>query len=263
MRRMHSWFIALALALPALLMALPAQAESLAELVKRADLIFRGDTSAAVLQMEVKTKSYHRSYKIVSWDDARKGDRSLIKILGPAAWRGHATLKIGDKLKLFNPKTNHVQVVGHSMLGNSWMGSHFSNDDLVKETRLARDYKLKLAKKWKAKAPNGERATFYRVSMTPRPTAPVAWGRIVYELWDTGKSAAPTKAEYYRKAGDKKSARVISFTDLGDLGGRIVPRKMTVRVARKPGEYTRITYKKLKLNIDIPARKFSEQAMRH
>jgi len=240
-----------------------ARAGELQDLVRRADMVFRGKTSAAVLEMKVKTSSYTRSFKIVAWDDARSGDRTLIKILGPAAWRGNATLKIGDSLELYDPKTNHVQVVGHSMLGSSWLGSHFSNDDLVKETRLARDYRLALDKKWTGEAAVGGSATHYRVAMTPKPTAPVAWGRIVYELWENDTAIVPVKAEYYRKAGDRTSARTMTFTDVKKLGGRWVPATMTVRLRSKPGEYTRLVYRKLKLDVDIPASKFTEQAMRH
>jgi hypothetical protein len=238
-------------------------AESLENLVNRADMVFRAKTSAAVIDMKVKTKSYERSFKIVAWDDSRDGDKSLFKILGPASWRGHATLKVGNKLKLYNPKTNHVQVVGHSMLGNSWMGSHFSNDDLVKETRLSRDYQLSLLKKWTAPAPVGGSATYYRIAMTPRPTAPVAWGRIQYELFENGAAIVPVRADYFRKKGDTSAARTMIFDHIKELAGRQVPTHMTVSLARKPGEYTRIVYKKLKLNVKIPPSNFTEQAMKH
>ena len=246
-----------------LLWATPARAETLNELVRRADMIYRGKTSAAVMTMAVKTKSFDRSYKIVAWDDSRSGDRTLIRILGPAAWRGHGTLKIGEQLKLFDPKTDRIQVVGHSMLGGSWMGSHFTNDDLVKETRLARDYTLSLIKKWEAPAPVGGNATYYRIAMTPKPSAPVAWGKIVYELWESPKAIAPASATYYRKASDQAPVRTMKFSAIKELAGRWLPTKMTITVASKPGEYTRLTYTKLRLNVDIPKDKFTEQALRH
>jgi outer membrane lipoprotein-sorting protein len=240
-----------------------AHAGELENLVRRADLVFRGKTSAAVFDMRVKTDSYDRTYKIVSWDDSRKKeDKMLIKILGPASWRGHATLKVGDTLKLYNPKTDHVQVVGHSMLGNSWMGSHFSNDDLVKETRLARDYNLSLIEKSKKKAPVGGKATYYRIKMSPKEDAPVAWGKIVYVLFENDEALCPVRADYYRKADDDASVRTIRFTDVKKLGGRYVPADMTVRLKSKPKEFTRIHYRKIKFDIDIPASKFTEQAMR-
>lgn len=259
MRLRLGWLVAVAV----MLLCGSAQAETVDKLVRRADMVFRGKTSASVMTMDIKTKSFERSYKLVAWDDARGSDRTLIKILGPALWRGHGTLKLGSQLKLYEPKTNHVTVVGHSMLGDSWMGSHFSNDDLVKETRLARDYDMSLLKKWSAASPTGSgQATFYRVQLTPKPTAPVAWGKIVYELWAKGPAIAPRSADYYRKATDSNPVRTIAFHGVTELGGRTVPAVMTCTVASKPGEHTRITYKKLKLNVDIPSSKFTEQALR-
>ena len=252
----------LALVICTAVSAAPARADEMKKLIDRADLVFRGKTAAAVLEMEIKTKSFQRSYKIVSWDDSRGKERTLIKILGPALWRGYGTLKIGDGLKLYNPKTNHVTVVSHSMLGDSWMGSHFSNDDLVKETKLSRDYRFKLIKKWAAKSELGANSNFYRVELKPTPSAPVAWDRIVYEVVEDGDVVLPLSAAYYRKAKDGSPTRTITFTEPKRLGGRLVPAVMTVTVAKKPGEYTKIVYKKLKLNANLPKSKFTEQALR-
>lgn len=240
----------------------PARADDVKDLIDKADMVFRGKTSAAVLAMEIKTSSFQRFYKIVSWDDSRAKDHSLLKILGPALWRGYGTLKVGEQLKLFNPKTNHVTVVSASMLGDSWMGSHLTNDDLVKETKLAEHYEYQLLKKWEGKSELGDGSTFYRVRLKPKPTAPVVWDRIVYEIIEKGKDVLPTRAQYYRKAKDATPTRTMIFKDVKKLGGRTVPATMKVTVAKKPGEYTRIVYKKLRFNVKIPKSKFTEQSLR-
>jgi hypothetical protein len=256
-----------ALAAAAVAVALPGRASAaptpLDELVRKADTVLRGQSSAGVLTMDVKTQSYSRSFKIVMWDDSRGEDRTLIKILGPALWRGYGTLKVGSQLKLYNPKTDHVTVVSGSMLGDDWMGSHFSNDDLVKETRLARDYRVRLVKSWPGTDPTGAAATFHLLELTPKPTAPVAWGRILYQLWERGDTVLPTKAEYFRKAAAKTPDRTLLFTDVKPLGGRLVPARMVMTLARKPGEHTAISYSELRFDIAIPASKFTEQALRH
>jgi len=233
------------------------------DLVEKADMAMRGDTSAGVFEMEIKTSSYERSYKIVMWDDRRGGhERTLIKILGPALWRGFGTLKLDSQLKLYDPKTNHVTVVSHSMLGDSWMGSHFTNDDLVKETQLAKHYDTKLLKKWTAASALGKESTHYLVELTPKPTAPIAWDRIVYTIISDGKIALPTQADYYRKAKQKKPSRTMTFSDIGDLGGRTLPKVMKITVANKPGEHTLIKYAELKFDVKIPKQKFTEQALK-
>lgn len=251
-------FLFVAIIAPATAVATP-----LKTLVDRADMVLRGKTSAGVFSMQIKTSSYERTFNIVIWDDSRHDeDRTLIRILGPALWRGHGTLKRGAQLKLYNPRSNHVTVVSSSMLGDSWMGSHFTNDDLVKETRLARHYDMKREKKWRGKNEAGEQVTFHRLRLTPKPTAPVAWGKIVLELWERGELVIPTRMAYHRKASSKRADRTLTFDDVKQLGGRTVPSRMTMTVADKPGEYTRIVYKKIKFGIKIPGSKFTEQALR-
>lgn len=263
-RRRWWWPVAGALvATLAVALAAPgAHAGELDDLVDRADNVFRSKTAAGVLEMEVKTSSFTRNYKVVSWDDRRGKGRVLVKILGPAMWRGYGTLKIGNQLKLYNPRTNHVAVVSSSMLGDSWMGSHFTNDDLVRETELARDYTLELARKWQGDSPLGTKATFYRIRMTPKPTAPVAWGRIDYELFDDGKNILPLSARYFRKPKDTRASRTMTFSRFAALGGRVIPAEVKVTVADKPGEYTRIAYDTIKYDVEIPSSKFTEQALR-
>jgi hypothetical protein len=253
----------LAFILGLLIFARPASADDLTGLLRQADLIMRGKTSGSVFSMEIQTKRYSRSFKMVAWEDNRRGDKTLVKILGPALWRGFGTLKVGDQLKLFNPRTHHVTLVGQSMLGDSWMGSHFSNDDLVKETKLAKHFNHRLKKKWQAKTADGKDATFYLLSLSPKPRAPVAWGRIDYQLWRAGDLVMPVRADYFRKAKDKKPTRWMTFGQVKVLGGRKVPTEMKVELASKPGEYTKIVYRKLKFNVEIPSSKFTEQALSH
>lgn len=243
-------------------LAAPVHAEDLADLLNKADMVHRGNSSAALFEMEIKTDSYERSYKVAMWDESNDKPRTLVKILGPALWRGFGTLKVGERLKLFDPKTNHITLVSSSMLGDNWMGSHFSNDDLVKETRLARDYRIKLVKKWNGRSSFGQDGTFYRLALSPKPRAPVAWGRIEYELWTNGKTAIPVEVQYYRKPQDQTPSRTMSLSNVREFGGRLVPAEVKVTVAKKPGEYTKVTYTTLKFGVEIPSSKFTDSALR-
>jgi len=264
---MKKFATAVGLALVTLVRAGPARAQDnqdAAALVDKADMIYRGKTSAALFDMVVKTRTSERTYKIVTWsqqDDEE--DRVLIKVLGPALWRGFGTLKIGNSLKLYDPKSNHVTVVSHSMLGDSWMGSHFSNDDLVKETRLARDYRVKPLSATTRDSELGTQVTYHTLELRPKPRAPVVWGRVVYELWSHGDAAIPVKVAYFRKPGDRAPTRTIRFSNVREFDGKLAPAQVEVTVADKPGEFTRVAYESIKLGARIPARKFTEQALRN
>ncbi|HEY6178885.1 MAG TPA: outer membrane lipoprotein-sorting protein [Kofleriaceae bacterium] len=240
-----------------------AGADELGDLVHKADMVYRGKSSASVFDMTIKLHAGERVYKVIVWSENGEEDRVLIKLLGPALWRGFGTLKLGNSLKIYDPKSNHVTVVSHSMLGDSWMGSHFSNDDLVKETRLDRDYQIKSLATDTRDTDLGFKATYHTLELTPTPRAPVVWGRIVYELWAHDDAAVPVKVTYYRKAEDRTPARTITFTQVREFDGRLVPATLQVTVTDKPGEFTRIDYEKLKFNVRIDPQKFTEQALMH
>ena len=255
--------VGIAAATALLLFTLPASAgKSISQLVHRADHILRGNTTAALLKMHVHTSSYDRSYDMVYWGDERGGtSRGLVKVLGPARWRGNGTLKVGGRLSLYDPRSDRVTVLSSTMLGDNWMGSHFTNDDLVKETDLAKDYRPHLDKSWEADA-NGSPAHYYRIRLDPKPTAPVAWNHITIELYEQGASLIPTVEEYYRRVGEKRPTRTLTMTDVKEMGGRKVPTTLTMRVAAKPGEYTSLIYEKVRFDADVPGSKFTEQALR-
>jgi hypothetical protein len=255
--------IAAALLLSLAVAAPASAAKTLESLVRRADHVLRGKTTAALLTMHVHTKSYDRTYSMVYWgDDRGSTSRALIKVLGPARWRGHGTLKVGGRLSLYDPSTDRVTVLSSSMLGDNWMGSHFTNDDLVKETDLAKDYHSHLDKTWVADV-DGRPARYYRIRLDPTPKAPVAWNHITAELYEQGSHVIPTRQDYYKRAGQKQPTRTMTLGDVKDMGGRLVPTKLVMRVADKPGEYTEIDYKKVRFDADVPSSKFTEQALRN
>ncbi len=224
--------------------------------------MLRGKTTAALLTMRVHKKSYDRSYSMVYWGDERGGtSRALIKVLGPARWRGHGTLKVGSRLSLYDPSSDRITVLSSSMLGDNWMGSHFTNDDLVKETDLAKDYVPHMLKTWVADA-NGKPARYYRIRLDPTPRAPVAWNHITVQLYEQGTHVIPTREEYYRRKNQKQPTRTLTLGDVKDMGGRLLPTKLVMHVADKPGEYTSLTYKKVRFNANVPSSKFTEQALR-
>lgn len=239
-----------------------ASAASAQELIAKAAHVLRGKTTAALLDMHIHTQSYDRSYSMLLWGDERGGSsRALIKILGPARWRGHGTLKVAGKLSLYDPSTDRITVLSSSMLGDNWMGSHFTNDDLVRETELSQDYTARSLRDWSGQVA-GKPVVFHSVWLTPTPHAPVAWDHIVYELYEQGDSVIPTREDYYRRQQQPAPTRSLTFDQVKNLGDRSAPTRLTVHVADKPGEYTELVYKQVKFDADIPKSKFTEQELR-
>lgn len=264
MRRARPLALAVALLVGLLASARLARAQvDVVDLVRRADHVLRGTTTASVLHMDVHTRTYDRHYSMVYWEDDHGGASSvLVKILGPAMWRGHGTLKVGNRLSLYDPSSDRMTVLSSSMLGDSWMGSHFNNDDFVKDTDLARDYTTREVGSRAGTSADGHAVTFHDLELRPTPTAPVAWDHIVASLYVDGRAVIPVRFDYYRRAGESAPYRTLAFSDVKTLGGRLAPSTLTMTVADKPGEYTRVVYDEVRFDVAIPASKFTEQALR-
>jgi hypothetical protein len=258
MRPTLSTVLSALIALPVLLAAAPATAPAEAkrdarahDLLKRVDDLWRGDASHAVMRMRVKTSHYERNMKMDAW--SKGTDDTLVRILEPAREKGTATLKAGEAIYTYLPHTDRTLKLNSGMMGGSWMGSHFTNDDLVRESRLSDDFNASITFE-------GERggAKVVELTLVPTPDAAVVWGKIVTVIDD--RSLNPIQSTYYDE--DLKPARTMTFRDLKMLGGRMAPSVMHLVPADKPKEYTEMIYDSLELNPKLPAGLFSLQNLR-
>ncbi len=98
----------------------------------------------------------------------------IARILEPKKERGSATLKAGNELFTYLSKTGRTIKISGTMMGASWMGSHFTNDDLVRETRLSDDY---TAVQLAAEPRDGEAVHRFELRPRARPPGGVGQGR--------------------------------------------------------------------------------------
>jgi outer membrane lipoprotein-sorting protein len=229
-------------------MRLPAVQTSLAarEILDHVDDLYRGESSHGRLTMTVKTVHWERTLEIEFWDKGKT--QSLFRILAPKKEAGTATLRSGNDIWNFLPHVNRVIKLPSSMMSASWMGSHFTNDDLVKETRMADDYAYRVTF-------DGERGGRPIVELTcdPKPKAAVVWGAVVVTV-DRGHYL-PVEIRYFNE--DHSLARTLSFSDVTRLGGRDLPAVMTLVPSDKPGESTIIRYETLEFDVRLEDSFFS------
>lgn len=239
------------LAIMALLSTTAVAAEpTIEELLTATDDVGRGTSSIAVIQMDVKTSRYERSMTMKAWSQGK--EKSLIRILAPAKDAGVSTLKVDDNMWNYLPKVDRTMKLPAGMMSGSWMGSHFSNDDLVKEVRLAVDYDVELRQK-PADNPQGA----YVISLVPHEDVPVVWGRVEVRVLP---NKVPLDVRYFDE--DDALARTMSFEDPQDYGMGLMPRIMTLTPADKEGEFTRITYVEVDFATEVPDSVFSQQSLR-
>ncbi len=248
MRRYQSWQIAAAAVLLCGLPSFPAQAMEVEELIRHVDRLWRGATSQSTMTMTVKTSRYQRSMTMEAW--SRGKDYSLIVIRKPVKDRGIATLKVKENIWNYLPKINRVTKVPSSMMSGSWMGSHFTNDDLVKESTFEDDYDSSITYEGKR-----DGKMIYEFTSLPKPDAAVVWGRVVMELEQ--KSLAPYRALYYDEDG--VLVRTLIFDKNKKIGERIVPMRMSLQPEDKPNESTVILYNSIEFGVPLEESFFSLQ----
>jgi hypothetical protein len=220
-------------------------------LLAEVDDLWRGQSSHAITTMQVKTEHYTRSMRMEGWSKGK--EKTLVRVIEPLREKGTATLKSGNHIYTYLPKTDRTIKLTSGMMMGSWMGSHLTNDDLVKEARLEEDYDGEISFE-------GERddQNVIEFTLIPKPDAAVVWGKLVLVI-EAG-THNPIIEYYYDE--DMQLARTISFSDLKQLGGRLRPSVLRVEPEDKPGEYTEFVYESLEFDVELDDRLFSLSSLR-
>lgn len=215
-------------------------------LMRRTEHVLEGRSSVAVMRMDIKTPAWRRSLKMKVWSQGR--DLALIRIQeGGPREVGMMTLKRERQLWNYLPQAGRVMKLPSGMLGDSWMGSDFTNDDLVKGSSISTDYTSSVDKTVEH---DGRRAWF--ITLKPKPESKVVWGKV--ELFLDRATCVPLEQRFYDEEG--AIARTMSFGQLKQVGWRTFPSKMTVLPSEADRE-TSITYESIEFDVPIDEQTFS------
>ena len=218
------------------------------ELVRQVETQYQGATSHAVMRMTITTASWTRELKLEAWGRGR--DDFLARIMEPKKEAGIATLKVGDDIWNYLPKIDRVMQVPSSLMGEGWMGSHFTNDDLVRESRMADDYTFAVT----FEGPR-DGQSILEITLTPKPDAPVVWGKVVVEV--TAQRIA-VRIRYFNEKGEL--ARTLRFSEVEQVGERKVP-TVARMTPTEDGEYTEVRYLQWEFDVDVPEGRFSLRSL--
>jgi len=234
--------VVLLLAMPLLLCVSGSSALDVQALIREIEQQYMGSSSYALSTMQVETTHWQRSLEMEAWSLGR--DYFLVRILEPVKERDVATLKRNREVWNYLPKVDRVIKIPPSMMGGSWMGSHITNDDLVKANHIDEEYNLTLL---------AETTDHYLVECLPKPDAAVVWGKIVYRI--KKQPRVPERIDYFDE--DMIRVREIHFDDVQQIGDRIVPMRLTVRPLEKPDESTVLQYHELQYDVPLEDSYFS------
>jgi len=197
------------------------------QIIEHIEKLLWGKTSRGRYTMRISTPRWQRTLEIDMW--MRRPDKTFIRIRAPAKEAGTASLRIGDEMWNYIPKVERVIKIPPSMMLQPWMGSDFANDDLVKESSVIRDYQHRVI----GREQQGDDAVLV-VEALPRENAAVVWGKLVYRVRE--RDLMPLKQDYFSERGER--IKEMTFSQVKQMGGRLLPTHWEMRSLRKPGNVT-------------------------
>jgi outer membrane lipoprotein-sorting protein len=220
------------------------------DIIQRADERMRGNSSYAELSMEIIRPEWKRTMSMKSW--SKGTEYALVYIAAPAKDKGTVSLKIGNEMWNWLPTIERSVKVSPSMMMQSWMGSDFTNDDLIRQSSIVHDYNHTLLGDEKFQS-----IDCFKIQLIPKPDAPVVWGKII--TWIATENYNQLQAEYYDEDGTL--INTMTGYDLKTLDGRLLPTRWEMVPAHEPGNKTVMTYNQIDFNIPLDDNFFSKQNM--
>ncbi|OQY24987.1 MAG: outer membrane lipoprotein-sorting protein [Desulfobacteraceae bacterium 4572_35.2] len=221
------------------------------DIVRASDEKMRGQSSFTEITMQIIRPDWLRTMKMRGWTKGE--DYSLVLVLAPARDKGSSSLKRGKEMWNWVPRIERVIKIAPSMLGQSWMGSDFTNDDLINQSSIVVDYTHTILRQ-----ESFDSTPCWVIEATPLADAPVVWGKLV--VWVSQSELNQRKVEFYDEFGDL--INTMSSYELKVLGGRLIPTRMEMQPADKHGQKTVLSYSAAEFDFAIDDDFFSLDQMR-
>ena len=248
---MNNWRKLLLTIVVTVLFASVSWGQTAREIIDKADKKMQGNSSKSEMIMRIVRPDWTREIGIKGW--ALGKEYSLMLMTSPARDKGSAFLKRESEIWNWQPSIDRVIKLPPSMMMQSWMGSDFKNDDLVKESSIVRDYAHTLEGDTTI---NGRDA--WKIVLIPNEDAAVVWGRI--EAYISKEEYLQLLFRYYDE--DDFLVNTMILSDIKEMGGRVLPTHLEVIPAENPDQKTEIIYKSMEFEINIKSNFFSIQNMK-
>ncbi len=212
--------------------------------VKHFEDLYRSDNSISVAELTVTRPRRKRTIEMKVWTKGE--EKTLVVVLSPAREKGTATLKVEKNLWNYLPRIKRTIRIPPSMMLASWMGSDFTNDDLVRESSYREDYTYRL--EGPSKDPPG-----WLIAFDAKPDVVGLWKR--FELIVSEDGRVPLQARYYDRKG--RLSRTITWDNVAEFDGRRIPSHVVLIPTDKEGHKTEMVYKDIQFDADVPESTFS------
>jgi len=230
--------------------ALCTMSQDARDVIKKADDKAKGKSSQAIMTIQIIRPSWTREMSLKTW--SKGNDLALILVTAPVKDKGIVYLKRKKEVWNWIPSIERNIKLPPSMMSQSWMGTDFTNDDLVKEASILDDYLHSLMKDTLL-----EGKKCYTIKMIPKPTSAVVWGKVIMCI--DKKDFIMLHVTYYDEDGTL--VNTMEGKEIKLFGNRLLPSRLEMIPADKKGHKTILLYKALKFDIPIEDKFFSPQNM--
>jgi len=221
------------------------------DIVKKADDNMRGKTSEADITIKIIRPSWSREMNLKAW--SMGDDYSMIMVTSPAKEKGTVFLKRIKEVWNWIPSIERNIKLPPSMMSQSWMGTDFTNDDLVKEASSVSDYDHQLLGKEII-----SNKDCYKIEMIPKPSTAIVWEKVI--VWIDSKNFLQLRAEFYDEDGEL--INIMNSSEVKKVGGRKITSKIEMFPVDKEGNSTLIIYNDILFDKPIKDNFFTTRNMK-
>ena len=227
------------------------QAQNAIEIIKKADKKFRGNSAKSEMTMTIVRPTWMRTLKFKTW--GKGADYSLALITYPAKEKGQAFLKRKNEMWTWNSKISRLIKMPASLMSQGWMGSDYTNDDILKESSIVNDYTHKINGSEKI-----DGIDCWKIKLTPKEDAVVIWGKLI--KWISKGEYNQMKSEYYDEDGYLVKTEIASSVKL--MGNKKIPTHIEIIPADEPNHKTVVVINSMIFDIPINDNFFTQQNMK-
>jgi len=220
-------------------------------IVKDAMDHWRGLSSDTVMTMVIHRPDWERTMTMRGW--TKGDDRSLVRVLEPRKDRGNGTLTDDNSMWSYSPKVNRVIKIPSSMMGQSWMGSDFSNKDIARADDIVDLYEHSILSSEEV-----DGITTFEIESIPHEDAAVVWGREVLSIRD---DHVVTTHKFYDQDGEL--VKTLTSLEIGEMGGRVVAKRQRMSKVETPDEWTEIQVVSVDYEVELKDSLFTLSNLRN
>ena len=220
-------------------------------IVKDAMDHWRGLSSDTVMTMVIHRPDWERSMTMRGW--TKGDDRSLVRVLEPKKDRGNGTLTDDNSMWSYSPKVNRVIKIPSSMMGQSWMGSDFSNKDIARADDIVDQYDHSILS-----SDEIDGITTFEIESIPHEDAAVVWGREVLSIRD---DHVVTTHKFYDQDGEL--VKTLTSLEIGEMGGRVIAKRQRMSKVETPDEWTEIEVVSVDYEVELKDSLFTLSNLRN